>query len=269
MQSNSDRLVRSTVKIEAVNDDTTIATGSGMLMYVPLTSRGRDEFVLGVVTNKHVVVGATHAICRLAKKTGDKNIIIKSNVGAAIMHPNDNIDLCFLPLPSDIYNNDIHSSWFISSDDIFTFDKLNELTSIERVVMIGYPDGIIDTKNLYPITRQGVTATPAFENLDGKPDFMIDCACFPGSSGSPVFIFDQGLIVRKNNEVILGTSRFGLLGFLYAGPVMNQEGKILSARPPINLNEMVEVPLMLNLGICVRADEINGIIDQLVLLRDA
>ena len=256
MAANADRLVRSTVMIEALSCGQSIGGGSGLLMHLLPFGESDARFAPAVVTNKHVVEGADQLRFRLASSAVP--VVSTSPGSAVLMHPDPEVDLCLIPVAHEALKAGLHKSEFISSKDIFGLQQLNDLTAIESIVMIGYPDGIIDQKGLYPIVRQGITATPVYEDFDSRPDFMIDCACFPGSSGSPVFLFDQVGYVRKNNDVQLGSIRFGLLGFLYAGPVMNQEGKIVSARPPKALSKMVEVPLMLNLGFCVRAEQLEA-----------
>ncbi|WP_293679411.1 hypothetical protein [uncultured Phenylobacterium sp.] len=93
---------------------------------------------------------------------------------------------------------------------------------------------------------------------------MIDCACFPGSSGSPVFLLDQGFHIDKANNVQFGATRFGLLGFLHAGPTLNEEDLVVSARPPRQLSEMADYPLMMNLGNCVRAERLFDMFEAIV-----
>lgn len=47
-----------------------------------------------------------------------------------------------------------------------------------------------------PLIRQGVISTSLFYNFNSKPEFLIDCYNFVGSSGSPIF-------VSKNNRFYL------------------------------------------------------------------
>lgn len=58
--------------------------------------------------------------------------------------------------------------------------------------MLGYPIGLADARNNYPIFRKGYTAAhPAVDfNEDGIG--LVDMACFPGSSGSPIYILNEG-----------------------------------------------------------------------------
>ena len=64
------------------------------------------------------------------------------------------------------------------------------------------PEWALGYKNNLPIIRRGITATPAFRDYCGRDEFLIDAACFPGSSGSPVFILNQGLTHDKRGNTI-------------------------------------------------------------------
>lgn len=66
-------------------------------------------------------------------------------------------------------------------------DLLKNLPFMEGIVVIRYPNGIWYAKNNLPIIRLGITATHPRLPLNGKSEFLIDAACFPRSSGSPVF----------------------------------------------------------------------------------
>ena len=57
---------------------------------------------------------------------------------------------------------------------------------VEDVLMIGYPNGLWDTTHNMPIIRRGTIATDIKLDYNEKKEFVIDAACFPGSSGSPV-----------------------------------------------------------------------------------
>lgn len=56
--------------------------------------------------------------------------------------------------------------------------------------MIGYPIKLWDSVNNMPIFRQGILATNPELDYGEKKLFLIDAACFPGSSGSPVLLYD-------------------------------------------------------------------------------
>jgi hypothetical protein len=75
------------------------------------------------------------------------------------------------------------------------------------VTFIGYPNGIWDSKNLLPVVMRGTTASPIEVDFEGTPRFLIDASVFGGSSGSPVFILNQGTYSMKDGGVAVG-SRF-------------------------------------------------------------
>ena len=49
-----------------------------------------------------------------------------------------------------------------------------------------------------PIIRRGITASPVWNDFDNTPSFLVDAGVFPGSSGSPVFILNQGSYATKD-----------------------------------------------------------------------
>ncbi len=63
--------------------------------------------------------------------------------------------------------------------------------------MVGYPVGLWDSVNNMPILRRGSTATLLDWTYEGRQEFVIDAACFPGSSGSPVFKYTVGDYIQQ------------------------------------------------------------------------
>ena len=124
------------------------------------------------------------------------------------------------------------------------------------MMMIGYPNGIWDVKNNMPIVRRGITATNPKLDYNGLPIFVIDCACFPGSSGSPVLIFNQGGYTDAKGNTMVGGTRVILMGILFAGPQHVAEGEIQTIDVPLQ-----QIPISLsripnNLGFVVKSSKI-------------
>ena len=71
-------------------------------------------------------------------------------------------------------------------------DTTPDIGLIEDVLFVGYPNGMFDKANNLPVARRGITATPATVDYGGRPVFLIDASVFPGSSGSPVFLYNVG-----------------------------------------------------------------------------
>ncbi|MFR6298982.1 MAG: hypothetical protein ACLUML_07155 [Acutalibacteraceae bacterium] len=61
----------------------------------------------------------------------------------------------------------------LETDLIPTESKINELSAIEDIVMIGYPIGISDQYNHKPVIRRGITATHPKRIIKGKNIFYL------------------------------------------------------------------------------------------------
>jgi hypothetical protein len=106
--------------------------------------------------------------------------------------------------------------------------------------MVGYPTGLWDDVHNSPLFRTGSTATHPAVDFQGRPEFVVDLACFPGSSGSPVFA------MRSHGypwEDAAGDPR-RFLGVLYAGPLLP------GAQTTVNL------------GYVIKASKVNELVAQ-------
>jgi len=122
--------------------------------------------------------------------------------------------------------------------------------------MVGYPNGIWDNINNKPILRKGITATHPNFDYCGKKEIMIDAACFPGSSGSPVFIFNEGGYRDKSGNMFMGASRIILLGVLYAGPQHTAQGDIQIVNVPTIDRPIAISRIPNNLGLIIKSERI-------------
>lgn len=122
--------------------------------------------------------------------------------------------------------------------------------------MVGYPNGIWDEVNNFPVFRRGVTASRPLRDWNGKPEFLIDAACFPGSSGSPVLLFDTHGYQNKKGT-FFGASRIKLLGILYAGPQHTVTGEIQIVTVPTVQLPVAVSPIPNNLGIIIKASKLT------------
>lgn len=148
--------------------------------------------------------------------------------------------------------------YYIANDEsiIPSKEKLQELCALEELVMVGYPIGLWDERNNLPIFRKGYTAChPAIDfNEDGIG--LVDMACFPGSSGSPIYIFNEGGYNDKKGNTYLGASRLMLIGYLFAGPKYTATGDINIQTIPTQQKVIANTPIMANLGYYVKSSEI-------------
>jgi len=259
--SASEQLTHSTVRIEAdlATGDQAVGTG-----YYFAFLRDGEKSIPAIITNKHVVETAQTGRFHLQLADSKGNLVTGKTLVVELddferrwlPHPDPNTDLCILPTAPILTKAQEQGQavFFIQLDDslIPTNKDLEELTALENIIMIGYPSGIWDSKNKLPIIRRGITATHPAIDYEGYPVFMIDAACFPGSSGSPVFLFDIGTYARRGGGTVVG-SRIKLLGTLYAGPQYTAEGEIEIVDVPTQERAITKSKIPLNLGLVVKS----------------
>lgn len=229
-----------------------------------------DKVVPLIVTNKHVVRNMKKGTFRFTKaNTAGEPIHTDHFINTYdtgfekmwIFHPDSNVDLCVLPINPllEIARRMGHELFFRTLDNskIPSKEQLKSLDAIENIIMIGYPNGLWDSVNNMPIVRRGTTATSLYLDYDGKKEFLIDAACFPGSSGSPILLCDIGGYRDKKGNLNLGTSRIFLLGVLYAGPQLTVTGEIkVVTIPNIQQKPMSVSHIPNNLGYIIKSERI-------------
>ncbi len=145
-----------------------------------------------------------------------------------------------------------------------TPEQLEESDAVEEVVFIGYPNSIYDEVNLVPVVRRGITATPPQLDYGGKPRVLIDAAVFPGSSGSPVFVWNPvGLASSRPGRPFLGTTVY-FLGVLASGFLQEQNGRIEMVPIPTAMTPIPITPQLINLGTVHKAHTVVETIDHLL-----
>ena len=134
-------------------------------------------------------------------------------------HPNPDIDIAIMDFTPYIQHFSFLNKFVffkaIPLDSIPNQEEIDIIKSIEDIIFVGYPNGLIDRANNLPIARKGSLATPLHENFDNLPLFLIDASVFGGSSGSPVCILnDGGSYTLTTGNTVFG-SRFFLIGILF------------------------------------------------------
>ena len=81
-------------------------------------------------------------------------------------------------------------------------------------------------------------------------------ACFPGSSGSPIYILNENGYSDKKGNNYIGQSRLIFLGVLFAGPTMNANGNISVVEIPTKQEIISNTKIMINLGNYVKSYEL-------------
>ncbi|MDA4852739.1 serine protease [Acinetobacter baumannii] len=263
IQSVIENLLYSTIKITAIRDG--VATGSGTGFFCRFVEKN-DHFLPVLVTNKHVIrdADAIQLIFHLkdqksvkGKGSGELYETIVPLQNIVVNHPDESIDLCAIRISQTLNLAEaIGKIIFISTVSMQNLPDDSDwdyFSDIEEVTMIGYPSGLSDSVNNFPLVRRGITATSPRKAYNGKQEFLVDMACFPGSSGSPVFLFNtQNYFDQQGQRYVVAGLRLKLLGILYAGPQFTNTGQIILNQPP-----QFQVATMMHLGTCIRSKELK------------
>ena len=222
-----------------------------------------------IVTNKHVVKDVIKGqYCMMKADTSSKQwrpivgngILFDFEATDFIGHPNTDIDVAVADISLKIikareYGNAVYCVR-VGTQNIPSKRDINEFISpLEDIVFIGYPNGLWDSKNLLPIIRKGITATPYYYDFMGEKKFLVDASVFPGSSGSPVFIYYSGGYPDKEGNFHAG-NRIFFIGIISKTYEKVEEGEIKIKDIPT-----LEVPYsvnkqMIDLGIVYKASTI-------------
>lgn len=248
----------STVRVETTELDG--GSGSGTAFFFE-DYQHHDSMPGYLVTNKHVFKSARRARfrfhCGSRGLLEDRWIEIPNPASLFAAHPDPSIDLCAVSVRylkmlegnvlADIYYCPMSSSAIPSDEESFNYSPLLS------VIMIGYPTGLWDEVNNLPLLRRGMTASHPGVDFNGRPEAVIDIACFPGSSGSPVLLNDY--------KYFGGVDKF--LGVLHAGPTFNEIGEVVVREIPTRREALSITPLMIHLGFVIKAREVLRLIKHL------
>lgn len=217
-----------------------------------------------IVTNKHVVNNKEQEKVKFLVHTKDDNGNPIGNIGIEyntkwIFHKDKDICFCYVnPLFEEIKKQYQKEVFYVANDEslILSEEELKKLSALEELVMIGYPIGLWDEAHNYPIFRKGFTASHPAVDFNQNGIGLVDMACFPGSSGSPIYILNEGGYRDKKGNTYLGQSRVILIGYLFAGPQYSASGALTIETIPTKQNIVSVTPVMVNLGYYVKANEI-------------
>jgi hypothetical protein len=221
-------------------------------------SVGKDS-ILSIVTTLHLIKDCKEGILKFNSgqngktKYGDIiSVHIKNFAKLWITHPTE--DVAILPLLPILENTFLETKKMIGfkyfdNALVPTSLQLDSLSAIQQVIMIGYPKGFSDTVNNIPIVRTGLTATPIFLDYNKKRRFLVDIQTYSGSSGSPIILFDQG-IITKGGSITLG-SEVLLLGIAIESQEYTAKGKTISKDPKKVMD--TQTPLPFGIAIAIKA----------------
>lgn len=232
VKSLSEKLLFGSIKIETIVP-TGISSGTGFI-FLTYSSTGEKEYY--VVTNKHVVKNAISGTLRFILKDSSGNPDLQNAISYKINNfekqwfgydniiedeiTNDTIDVAIIPFEPIFYSilKQTGKEIYFGSprlDNIPTQEDIdNTIDVIENILFIGYPNGLIDEYNNTPIVRKGITATPYSLDFNNQKKFLVDASVFGGSSGSPVYLFQEGIYKQKGTNKMIMSDKFFFLGII-------------------------------------------------------
>jgi len=258
-QTISEQLMFNTIRLQTLDG----SSGTGFFFNFNIDG----NLYPTIITNKHVVNNNPNETMKFLLHLSENEKIVQDNFDAIystewFFHPNPDIDLCFCfvnPLIEEIKEKYNKNVFFTPLDEslIYDQDKLKELSALEPVVMVGYPNGLWDKINNYPLFRTGVTSSHPAYSFNQESVGLVDMACFPGSSGSPIFIINENGYSDKKGNTYLGSKRMIFLGILFAGPTMSTDGEIVIENIPTAQRSFSRSQLMINLGYYIKSYELH------------
>lgn len=244
------------------------AAGTGFFFTMPLPEIDENASGWFIATNKHVVQSCDDISFYLNKRdpnTGRANH--SSRVKATIEdinnsihlvnHPDPDIDLCLINIAQaihDVEQEEGFETTFLAFEPsmIPTKEELQHFYAMEDVVMVGYPRGLWDEVNNLPVMRKGVTATPVHFDYNGEEKFMADIACYRGSSGSPLFVHENGAHILRDDKLFGESQGVVLLGIAVEIPTEVAIGSIVPKNIPGTQGKEV-IRADLNLGYFIKS----------------
>jgi len=276
INSITKKLLFNTIRVDTVLEDGSEGSGTAFV-FSHTTGSGVHTFV---VTNRHLVEGVrSGGLVFTQKKHGQPAFGVRFQINindfshAWFLHPDPEVDIAVIPMrPLEQAARDQGVELYYHAIDSHLAPDaatLRALDALEEVVFVGYPSGVWDQVNLMPIMRRGTTATPMVLDFEGRPEFLIDAAVYPGSSGSPVFVYKPETLRSSRLSQLDGG---GGRKFLFAGVVAavffrEEANRLVSAPVPANNQPMMMGSEMIDLGLVIKADAVIAAVNA--YLREA
>lgn len=263
IQTLAQQLLFNTVPIETKDKNgNMLGTGTSFVIAHSFEGHGEELFL---VTNKHVIQDAWLGYVYFTHIKGDQpdigNPFFVEMEGFENQwhgHPAGDIDVAVLPISwqLDLIGKDASKAYYmkISTEIIASKAEIDAMDALRRIIFVGYPNGLFDRKNYTPIIRHGFTATPIQLDFNGRPVFLVDASVFPGSSGSPVFSFEESWTGNIIN--------LKLLGILAAVFTQTDVGTFELVPAPTQVMPIVKTEQMIDLGVVFKAHLIKETIED-------
>ena len=235
VETAAEKLFFSTVRINTTSAETTARMGTGFFFEHTLNQK-KHRFV---VTSKRTVSGkyGGHLSLLLGKnKKPALGNVFRYAIGewdkSWFYHPRLETDIAILhfdPIEKRIKEKFGAEPFYIpiNQDIIPTDTQIEEFNAVEPLLFVGYSDGTCDTSNWLPVVRSAITATPLENDFEGNPNFLMDARIYPGSCGSPIFIYNQAPYFNRNGALV-SEPRVLFVGSLTTGHYRKQPDPVIT-----------------------------------------
>jgi hypothetical protein len=255
--------------------DTKRADGSGTgngTGFIYRHELGGEQSVQFIVTCRHVVSGSDTANFAFVRATtngepvlGQKVEFVVTNLQSMVFYnPDPQVDVALIPFfPMFLQMASSGQPPFfraLGTKFIPNKTEAENLSAVNSVLFLGYPIGLRDEKNLLPIARRGFTASPYVVDFNGLPLFLIDANVYPGSSGSPVVVLDEGGYSNSDGPVL--GSRFHFLGIVTTAYFREADGRIEFKSSPSQFVPVAKNQQFVNLGGVIKAKAILQTVEE-------
>ena len=256
-----EKMANSTIKLDVVKPIGKW-TGTGMFFHF-YNGKDPSRQIQVVITARHLIedalsvemVWTTRATDKSMASAREKIAYTKDNIRIE-SHPNKTVDLCAIIVSHavcELRNKGREPTFFsfdtsvLADDDFYAKER-----QLDPVVMIGYPVGLMDEVNLQPIFRRGVYATNPSLDYMGRKEFLLDIPNNGGSSGSPVFHFDEKMYSDRTGggaNITIG-SRLVMVGLSFDGvdPTSNAKSAVAITGPANNTAWIIKATRIRELG---------------------
>jgi hypothetical protein len=260
-----------TTRIEAKSaDGKTNSIGTGFIFGYKIDEQRQIPFI---VTCRHVVNSFASATFSFVQSKdgkpdlGQKCVVTVPNLQSLVFYdPDPKIDVALIRLVPilDYFKANGQTPFFrsLSKDLVPSREAAEDLSAIQSIVFVGYPYGVHDEINLLPLARRGFTASPYVVDYNGLPLFLIDANVFPGSSGSPVMVLDEGAYASKRGISVGGRAYF--LGLVSDAYIHTEEGVIQFKPLPTQLVPVYQEHQFFNLGAVIKAKAMLNTMSEFV-----
>jgi S1-C subfamily serine protease len=189
-------LMHATVQLEQPLGNGTRTVGTGFLISETAPD-GSPRTVL--ITANHVFQDMPGEMARIGYRVANADgswsyspqpLRIRDKEGHALwtQHPSRDVAAISITAPPEFAKAAVPET-YLAGDDTFTKYKVE---AGDEMMALGFPRGLSANQAGFPILRSGRVASYPVAPAKIFPTFLLDFSVFPGNSGGPVFMRDEG-----------------------------------------------------------------------------